>query len=228
MVHRWDQLTFLHWSYDPDVVQRLLPPGLRVEVIEDRAWVGLVPFRMVARPPRGPALPWLSRFPETNVRTYVTAPDGTTGVWFLSLEAARLAAVVTARTTYRLPYFWAAMEVARSGPVITYASRRRWPGPRGASSAVSVRIGRPYAADEASQLEHALTARWRLYSHQRSGLWAALADHAPWPLHHAEVLHLDDGLVTATGLPTPEGEPLVHWSPGVEVRIGAPHRVACG
>lgn len=52
MVHRWDQLTFLHWDYDPDIVQRLLPEGLVVDTFDDRAWVGLVPFLMEVRPPR--------------------------------------------------------------------------------------------------------------------------------------------------------------------------------
>ena len=87
---------------------------------------------------RGPSVPWVSRFAETNVRTYVTAPDGTTGIWFFSLEAARLGAVVTARGTYRLPYFWAAMAVERAGVRWTYTTQRRWPGPRGASSTVVV------------------------------------------------------------------------------------------
>src|SRR6478672_7239392 len=75
-----------------------------VETFDGSAWVGLVPFEMQVRPPRVAPVPWLSNFPETNVRTYVRAPDGTTGVWFLSLDAARASAVVTARTTYRLPY----------------------------------------------------------------------------------------------------------------------------
>jgi anti-anti-sigma factor len=30
MVQWWDELTFLHWRYSPDEVQRLLPPGLEV------------------------------------------------------------------------------------------------------------------------------------------------------------------------------------------------------
>ena len=50
-------------------------------------------------------------------------------------------------------------------------------------------------------------------------------DHPAWPLRHAEVLHLDDRLVAAAGLPQPEGEPRVRWSPGVDVRIGRPTRV---
>ena len=47
----------------------------------------------------------------------------------------------------------------------------------------------------------------------------ASAQHDPWPLYHAEVVHLDEQLVRAAGLPDPQGPPLVHWSPGVEVRI---------
>ena len=88
MDHRWDTLSFLHWRYDPAVVQALLPPGLRVEVRDGSVWVALVPFALEITRPDRPPVPWASHFAETNVRTYVTAPDGTTGVWFLSLDAA--------------------------------------------------------------------------------------------------------------------------------------------
>lgn len=226
MIHRWDQLTFLHWRYPAATIQALLPPTLRVHRFEDEAWVGLVPFVMQVRAARGPAVPWLSNFCETNVRTYVEAPDGSVGVWFLSLDAARLAAVVTARTTYRLPYFWSAMQFARDGDTVVYDCRRRWPGPRGARSHVEMRVGEPFAATELEPRDHFLTARWRLYSNRRHGLRYALADHAPWPLSRATVVDIDDELIRATGLPAPEGEPLVHWSPGVEVRIGFPRRLA--
>ena len=42
-----------------------------------------------------PAVPWLSAFPELNVRTYVSPRDGKRGVYFFSLDAARLLAVLT-------------------------------------------------------------------------------------------------------------------------------------
>jgi len=38
-------------------------------------------------------------------------------------------------------------------------------------------------------------------------------------------LHCDSALITAAGLPAPQGEPVVHWSPGIEVRIGTPQRM---
>jgi uncharacterized protein YqjF (DUF2071 family) len=80
MYQSWSWLTFLHWSYPPEVLQRLLPSSLRVHDFDGRAWVGVTPFVLGdLRTPVAPAPPWFSRFPETNVRTYVVGPDGRTG-----------------------------------------------------------------------------------------------------------------------------------------------------
>lgn len=223
MIQRWDLLTFLHWRYEPEVVQALLPPGLEVDTFEGGAWVGLVPFYMEVRPGRGPAIPWLSHFCETNVRTYATAPDGTRGVWFLSLDAERLPAVITARTTYRLPYFWSSMSIDHTDDTTTYTNRRRWPGHARAESRVTVRPQAPYTSDELTDFDHFLTAQWRLYSRTTNGLRYALAEHPVWPLQRVELLDLDDNLIASAGLPRPTGDPICHWSPGVEVRIGFPH-----
>ena len=81
LLQDWNQLTFLHWSYDPSIVRRLLPQGLELDTFEGKAWVGLVPFLIErTRPLLVPPVPWLSTFPETNVRTYVRGPGGGTGV----------------------------------------------------------------------------------------------------------------------------------------------------
>jgi len=222
MVHGWDELTFIHWRYPPDAVQRLLPDGLTVETKDDSAWIGLVPFSLRVALARGPSVPWLSRFCETNVRTYVRSTDGQRGIWFFSLDAARLGAVLVARSTYRLPYFWSRMRLEHKGSTIRYDCRRRWPGPRGARSHAVVEIGDTYAPHELSSLDHFLTARWLLYSAPRSGLHFARAFHEPWPLHRAQLLEIRDELVPAAGLPAPTGTPLVHFSQSVDVNIGWP------
>lgn len=222
MLQRWDRLTFLHWRYDVDAVQQLLPPGLVVEPYEGSAWVGLVPFFMEVRIPRLGRIPWLFEFPETNVRTYVRGPSGDAGVWFFSLDAARLAAVLTARSTYRVPYFWSRMSVSRQSHVMRYSARRRWPGPGHVGSLVEVEIGDPYRPEELNEFDHFLTARWTLYGTWGRRLLMARAQHSPWPLYRARVRKLKDGLLEATGLPGSEGPPIVHWSPGVDVRVGYP------
>jgi uncharacterized protein YqjF (DUF2071 family) len=44
-------------------------------------------------------------------------------------------------------------------------------------------------------------------------------------LHRSTLLYCDDTLITAAGLPAPTGDPIVLWSPGVEVRVGRPRRL---
>jgi uncharacterized protein len=223
MMMHWRTITFLHWRYDVADVQSLLPAGLEVEERDGAAWVGLVPFSMVVRPPGVPELPWLSRFPETNVRTYVRGPDGRTGVWFFSLDAGLLPAVLTARATYRLPYFWSRMHVRRGDDQVAYVGFRRWPGPRGARSSVRVRPEAPYQPAELTELDHYLTARFGLFARTPGGrLTYSPAEHPPWPLRKATVLELDDAFVPAAGLPEPTGDPIVHFSDGVAVRVGPP------
>lgn len=224
MLQRWERLTFLHWPYEPEVVQRLLPAGLQADLLAGTAWVGLVPFFMRVSASRGQHLPWVSDFCETNVRTYVRDRDGHAGIWFFSLDAARLGAVVTARAAYGLPYFWSSMRIDERGGQIAYRCRRRWPGRDGAGSLVRISRGGPYQPGELGERDHFLTARWLLFSASGTRRRLARAAHPPWPLYHADVAGLDDGLLPAAGLPRPDGAPLVHYSPGVDVRIGPPER----
>ena len=224
MLQRWERLTFLHWSYEPAAVQRLLPAHLRADTFGGAAWVGLVPFFMRVATGGGHRAPWVSDFCETNVRTYVRDPEGRPGIWFFSLDAARAGAVVVARTTYRLPYFWSRMRIAGRGSQIAYGCRRLWPGPRPVTSRVRVEVGEPFAAAGLGERDHFLTARWMLFSASGGRQRYARAFHDPWPLHRARVIHCEDGLVVAAGLPAPRGEPLAHYSPGVDVRIGLPER----
>lgn len=225
MRQRWERLTFLHWAYEPAAVQSFLPGGLHADTFDGAAWVALVPFFMRVATPGGHRVPWASHFCETNVRTYVRDERGQRGIWFLSLDAARLGAVITARTTYRLPYFWSAMRLHQRGPGVSYQCRRRWPGPRHASSQVRVTAAEPCSASEVSERDHFLTARWRLFSVISGRLISALACHQPWPLHRATASELDDQLLAAAGLPRPAGPPLVLYSPGVDVAIGRPERL---
>jgi hypothetical protein len=224
MHQQWNRITFIHWRYPARIVQSMLPSGLTVQTCDGSAWIGLIPFLMQGvRAPALPAVPWLSDFPETNVRTYVRDRRGRAGIWFLSLDAARLPAVLAARAGYALPYFWSDMTGRVDADRISYRCRRRWPGPSGARCDTESRLGPPLAESERDELVHFLTARYRLFTVIAGRLVAAEAEHIPWPLHRAELLRLDQDLVSAAGLPAPTGTPLVHASPGVPVRIGFWH-----
>jgi uncharacterized protein len=219
MVQKWETLAFVHWAYDADDVQRLLPAGLAVDTFDGRAWVGLIPFRLTIRPPLLPRAPWASRFPEINVRTYVRGPDGRAGIFFLSLEASRLGAVVAARRWYRLPYMWAHIEIDASGDMVRYRSTRRWPGFRWPRTDIHIEVGAPIDAAEVTPLQRFLVARWRLYTPSPGGLVATQVEHPPWPLQDARVIECTDELLCAAGLPQPEGRPLAYFSAGVQARF---------
>lgn len=221
MHQHWRWLTFFHWRYPPDQVARHLPEGMTVDTWDGYAWVGLVPFLMDrVRPPGAPALPWLSRFPETNVRTYVRGPDGEAGIWFFSLDAGRLAAVLAGLSTYGLPYRWSSMRVERDGDQVAYRMRRRWPGPSGARCDAQVTFTDPIPDRELAGFDHYLTARHRLYSRLAGRLVTAAAEHPPWRLRRARVETLRQNLLQAGGLPAPEAAPVVHAADGTAVRIG--------
>ena len=218
MRQTWRRLTFLHWPYPPDAVRPLLPAGLQLDTFANTAWVGLIPFEIYN-------LTGLPHFPETNVRTYVIGPDGGRGVWFFSLDAARLLAVMGARAGYRLPYYWASMRVASQNGNICYRSRRKWPH-RPASTDILIQPGALYAPDELSDRDHFLTARYCLYTVMRGRLGRAQIEHPPWPLARATVLDLRQTVIEAIGLPAPQGPPLAHYSSALDVKIGYPHVVS--
>jgi uncharacterized protein YqjF (DUF2071 family) len=226
--NRWEDLTFVHWDYPPDEVQSLLPDGLFVDTFDDgagpRAWVSLVPFRMRrAGPSLLPAIPWISTFAETNVRTYVVDSAGNRAVWFLSLDAARLPVVAFARWAIGFPYVWASMQIQRSGNQWSYATvQRRWPRRPTAATQVVVEVGEVI---EPTELDMFLTARWGTVAARGGHLRHHPVDHPPWVLHEADLVMLADSAVTACGLPTPAGDPLVRWAEPLDARFGWPVRV---
>ena len=223
---RWTDLTFLHWAVPPERVQPHLPPGTRPDVIDGTTYVGLVPFRMRAVGLFGlPGVPYFGTFTETNVRLYSVDGQGRRGVVFVSLDAARLAPVLVARQVAHLPYLWSRMRIRQlrirqEPPHIEYECRRRWPGPRGASSRIRVRVGDPV---EPGPLEHFLTARWGLHQTDRRGRTAYWPNrHEPWLLRGAEVEELDDELLAAAGFADLAGrapDSVLH-SPGVHAVFG--------
>ena len=229
MVHWWDELTFLHWRYEPDEVQRLLPAGLEVETMR-RLGVGRPgPVLPAGRAPRRAARSRGCRSsPRPTCAPTCAAPTASRGIWFFSLDAARLGAVVVARATYRLPYFWSRMRARARRPDDPLRVPAALAGTAGCAEPRSTsRSASRYAPDELTELDHFLTARWALYSAPRSR--PPPRPGLPRPVAAApgrRRSHLDDELVAAAGLPQPEGEPLVHYSPSVEVRIGWPYDVA--
>lgn len=214
---RWEELAYVHWPYDPDVVQRLLPTGLSVDTFGGSAWVGVIPFEMrnVQLGPT-PPVPWLGSFIEINVRTYVVDELGRRAVWFFSLDVPRSAIVGVARSLFALPYCWAHAEHERSGKHHRYSMTRRWPHRSRPSAELAFTVGEALVPGD---LEHFLTARWALVTARGDRLLYGRVHHEPWPLYELDDLRIDQEIVEAAGLPTPSGVPHTMYSPGVGVEV---------
>ncbi len=218
MRQSWHDLLFAHWPVAPEVVRGLLPAGLTPDTFDGAAWVGVVPFVMRGVRPRGiPPVPWLSGFPEINVRTYVTV-GGKPGVWFWSLDAGNPVAVAIARGIFHLPYFNARFTVAtgRDG-AISYGSTR------GAGQGRFAATYRPTGAPARSvpgTLAHFLTERYCLYTTDGRGrLVRGDIRHAAWPLQPAEADIPTNTLALAAGITLPEQPPLLHFARRLDVLI---------
>jgi len=220
----WRGLVFVHWRVDPAEIASLFPPGIVPDVFDGSSWVGLIPFEMRdSAVLGGPAVPYFGTFTEVNVRLYGVDADGHRGVVFCSLEASRLAAVLTARVLFGLPYIWAAASISTDAGAITYRSRRFAPGR--ASTLVSVRPSRtPVVGDPLADF---LTARWSLFVGRGGRTMAMPNEHDPWQLFEAELLELEDDLVAAAGIRSLGGRApdSVLYSPGVVTRFGRGRRV---
>ena len=218
----WRDVTFLHWPVAPELVAPHLPAGVRPDVLDGVSYVGLIGFRMVGLGfGRGPGIPYLGTFCEVNVRLYGVDDRGRRGVVFPSLESSRMLSALGARAGLRLPYMWSAMRISHADNEVDYESRRRALGPRPATSRFSVRVGEPIA--EPSEFETWLTARWGLHVRAWGRTLHVPNEHPTWPLRRAELLHLDDTLVAAAGLPAPGTPPVsTLFSEGVRVAFGRP------
>lgn len=227
MAQSWHDLLFAHWPVDASMLRPHIPEELKIDTFEGQAWLGIVPFSMSGVRLRWtPPIPWLSAFPELNVRTYVTAQDKP-GVWFFSLDAANALAVATARVTFHLPYFRAGMKCTEFRGWIEYKSRRSHAGAREAQLDGRYRGVGEFLEPSPGTLIYFLTERYCLYSADSSGrIYRGEIQHPPWLLQAGEAHFAHNTMAEAAGLSLPAEEPLLHFARRQDMVAWAPHRIA--
>jgi len=224
MTQTWHDLLFAHWPVAVDHLRALVPARFELDLFEGRAWLAVVPFHMSNVGPRlVPALPWLSAFPELNVRTYVRV-GGKPGVFFFSLDAGNPLAVGAARTLLNLPYYSAEMKVETRDRRVEYASRRL-STPAAEFQASYDHDGAP-RPPVAGTLEHFLTERYCLYAVDHGSRPYRLEIHHPrWPLEAADARITANTMAAAAGIPLPDVPPILHFSKRQDVVCWAPERI---
>jgi uncharacterized protein YqjF (DUF2071 family) len=227
MGQRWSDLLFIHRQAKVDAVRALVPPSLTLDLHDGVAWVSVTPFYLSHLRLRGtPPLPWVSEFPELNVRTYVTY-GGKPGVYFFSLDAGNALAVYGARLLYHLPYFRASMSVGetRDG-TLHYRSRRTHRDAPAAELSAQYRATGAVTHSKPGSLDHWLTERYCLYALDTARrLYRAEIHHHPWPLQPAEAELERDTMAAAAGFRLPTEPARLSFSRRLDVVVWVPRRI---
>jgi len=213
MTQTWNDLLFAHWPADPAAIRQKVPAGIELDLLDGRAWVGIVPFYMTNVAPRGtPAIPGVSAFAELNVRTYVRVHDKP-GVYFFSLDAASRLAVRAARRFYHLPYFYASMSVYEVGGAIDYSSHRHDRHGHAAEFVARYEPAGEIFPPAPGSLEYFLTERYCLYTTDfQRRVRIAEIHHPPWSLQMADAEFQIDTMALAAGIQLPAVTPLLHFA----------------
>jgi uncharacterized protein YqjF (DUF2071 family) len=222
----WHDLLFMHWPVKSDALRPYIPSTLTIDTFDGTAWMGVVPFRMSGVVPRLiPPIPFLSAFPELNVRTYITA-EGKPGVWFFSLDAANPIAVELARDAFHLSYYNARMACLPTEGRIQYSSVRTHHNAAPAVFQGQYRPIGPVYESTPGTLESWLTDRYCLYSANQKGVtWRSDIHHAPWPLQPAEAEVRENTMTHQIRLTLPNTRPLLHFARYLEVVAWLPRRL---
>ena len=217
MKQTWNDLLFAHYPIKLEVLQKLVPDVLPLDSFNDMGWIGVVPFHMTDIRLRGlPPLPGTDKFPELNVRTYVTLA-GKPGVYFFSLDAANRLAVWVAKTFYHLPYMYADIKMNHNGLIIDFESNRQ--SKDDVKLACSYRpISEPSYAAKGS-FEEWMAERYCFYTLNNKGV-PLRCDilHQPWLLQHAEAEFSQNTILSKQGILVESDEPILHFSKKIEVR----------
>lgn len=193
MMQKWDHLLFLNWPVSKQVMTPHIPPGLELDSYNGDAWISIIPFKVSKMRLRNmPQIPYFRSFLELNVRTYVKH-RGVKGVYFFSLDASKLHAVLGARIA-TLPYFYANMKMKQYRDTLSYSSTRK-----GGQSANFKGNYQPITGNfypKQDSLNHWLLERYFLWTYRSGSLFQAGIHHKPWKVQDATI-HIDTQTLTS-------------------------------
>jgi hypothetical protein len=220
----WEDLLFLHWPIEEELMRPLIPRGLDIDTFEDKAWIGITPFRLTGlRLMSLPSIPGFNEFNEINVRTYVLH-NGKPGIWFFSLDASKVIPAIGARVFFGLPYYSAEIKLLKAEREFRFEMRRNL------SSEAHFRAqwtqGVRLRAPDTDSLGFFLVERYALFTSAVGRLNMTRLYHHPWILDEVTKVSYESRLITALGLPEPKSEPLAHFSSSpLTVQVWAPERI---
>lgn len=209
---------FVHWPVAPTAVDAVVPDWVEPDTADGSAWVSALALSMDRFDVLG--LPVREGLEGVNLRTYVRTPGGDRAVCFLSLDVTDRLAADTASAVFRLPYHDARIRRRREGDRTEVVARRRSDSDARFTLTFEP-TGEPTTAAP-DTLASFLVERNRYVTEGPLGTrLVGSVGHRPWPIQPADAVVAENTLLEAAGIDAVAGEPLVHYSPGVEMGIGA-------
>jgi uncharacterized protein YqjF (DUF2071 family) len=224
-----DQL-FLSWPVAPAAVAGRIPAPLSLDVLDGRAWITLVSFRMERLHLRGlPPMPLLSSFTEVCCLTHVSL-GAERGVWFFRIDAATRLGSAVGRRLFGLPYHHARVSLTGGRDWRCVRSEGRSMGGAGWPE-LRARYRPTGPADEArpGTLARFLVEPLVMFSRTAGGtLLRGVQTRVSRRLRACEVVVERNTFPEATGLPAPAGEPMAWHSERSVIRAWLPVPVGRG
>ena len=225
----WDHAVMIHYEADPDALQREVP--FELDLRDGRAFVSLVAFTLRRmRPRRGGRIgEWLLKPIATheflNVRTYVRA-NHEPGIFFLVEWLSNRLSVPLGPPVFGLPYRYGRITYRHGQPTEgicgSVEAKDGIFSYRGASET------NEFAPCEPGSLTEFLMERYTAFTQpgrRRPKLFRVW--HEPWPQRPLDVDVVASDLLSASGAWWTTAHYLgANYSPGVDVWMGRPHRIA--
>jgi len=225
---RWDRAVFIHYATDPDLLQPLIPFPL--DLRDGRAFVSVVAFTLSRMRPRigGRIGEWLLKPIATheflNIRTYVEHA-GEPGIFFLAEWLSNPLSVRLGPHTFGLPYKFGRLSYSHANE---NAIVRGHVEAREGSLTYRGEIHTDnFRASEPDSLTEFMAERYTAFTQNRKTRRLFRVWHEPWPQVPLEIEVTADSLLAFTGAWWKSADYVgANYSPGVEVWMGRPHRVA--
>ena len=186
----WEDLLFMHYPMDPNVLRNYIPLELELDVYENRGWITIIPFRVTKTKGKGfPPLPLLNSYLELNVRTYVTY-NGIPGIYFFSLDANHPLFVMGAKLSVGLPYKHAHMKFQQQKNGFHFKSERYLDKSDSEKVDLIYKPGDVLFESLPGSLDHWLLERYCMYSFLGKKLLRGDIHHDKWKVSKAKVTTL--------------------------------------
>ena len=189
MAQVWKDVLFLHYQVDPKILQAKVP--FKLDLYNGHAVLSIVSFTMDRiRFPFLPSVPGLSKLNELNLRTYVEV-DGIKGVYFFTLDADLIPAIIIARLFFSLPYHLAKISIQKNQNNYFCESQ---------SSSTSLKFSAEIQAlRKSSHFELWATERYGLFTQRSGHTLHGIVQHVPWSLQEIALLKIEDNFSTQLG-----------------------------